>query len=425
MHHQPERRYAGGATSTTNQSPGTPEERRATAGFHYRPCMRIICAPDSFKESMTATVAAAAMARGVRSVHRDAEVVEVPLSDGGEGFVSALATGLDAEVRHLVVPDALGRDTRADWALAGDLAVIEVAQAVGLERIAPADRAVRQSVSTGVGELIGAALDAGARRIVVGLGGSATNDGGAGMLAALGVRFLGGDGAELSPTPAALARLASVDVSGLDPRLGEVAILAACDVSNPLCGPQGASAVFGPQKGASDDDVGFLDGVLDRLATLTAQALDARNPSTRRPEPQHSAVGAGAAGGLGWALMTVLGATMRPGFEVVAETVGLDGLIAGADLVLTAEGSVDSQTLSGKAPAGVIVVAAAHEVPVVVFGGRVAEDVSDLFGAGVRAVIGITPEGTPLATALEQGPANLEAAVGKAITSITGDATQL
>lgn len=398
--------------------------------------MRIVCAPDSFKESMTADEAAAAMARGIRAVQPDAEVIEVPLSDGGEGFVAALASGLDADPRHLTVPDPLGRPTEAAWALAGELAVIEVAQAVGLERIPEAERDIRHASSVGVGRLIAAALDAGARHLIVGLGGSATNDGGAGMLSALGVRFLAADGAELAATPAALARLASVDLAGLDPRLADTRIEAACDVSNPLCGPRGASAIFGPQKGASAQDVAFLDAVLARLAVAMdaaqlsrapAAAPDLAAPDLAAPDPggpdrAHQA-GAGAAGGLGWALLS-LGATMRPGFDVVADAVGLDAALAHADLAFTGEGSVDAQTLSGKAPAGVARLAAAHGVPVVVFGGRIAEDARALLDAGVHRLIGITPEGTPLATALSDGPRNLELAAGKAMTLNPDDTAQ-
>ncbi|WP_342372252.1 glycerate kinase [Propioniciclava soli] len=372
--------------------------------------MKVVCAPDSFKESMTAAHAAAAMAAGVRAARPDTIVVEVPLSDGGEGFVAALAAGLGADLRHLTVPDALGRPTRAAWALAGDLAVIEVAQAVGLESIAPAERDVRQATTVGVGELIGAALDAGARRLVIGLGGSATNDGGAGLLHALGVRFRAADGTKLAPTPAALAHLTSVDTTGLDPRLAEVTLEAACDVTHPLCGPDGASAVFGPQKGADAGDVAFLDGVLARVSAALAPA------EAHRP-------GAGAAGGLGWALLA-LGATVRPGFDVVADAVGLDAALTDADLVLTGEGSVDAQTLAGKAPAGVARLAAAHGVPVVLFGGRLAPDAAALLGAGVHRLVCITPEGTALATALARGPEHLAAAAAEVMSGIAGDAAQ-
>ena len=365
--------------------------------------MRVICAPDSFKESLTAVEAAAAMARGVRAVVPDAVVVEVPLADGGEGFVAALASALGAEVRTIDLPDALGRPSRGSFALAGDLAVLEVAQAVGLGDIAPDERDIMRSSSAGVGHLVRAALDAGARRLVVGLGGSATNDAGAGMLAALGVRFLDADGRPVEPVPADLGRVAAVDASGLDPRLAQVVVEAACDVTAPLCGPSGASAVFGPQKGATPELVPLLDALLGRLARLSGRDAVAALP------------GAGAAGGLGWALLAFCGATTRPGIELVAELTGLDALVTDADLVLTGEGSVDAQTLQGKTPAGVARVAAAHGVPVVVLAGRVAPDADVLLGAGVTALVPITGGVTDLATALREGAANLERATATVV----------
>ena len=365
--------------------------------------MRVICAPDSFKESLSAVEAAAAMARGVRSVVPDADVVEVPLADGGEGFVDALASALGAEVRTIDLPDALGRPSRGRFALLGDLAVLEVAQAVGLGAIAPADRDILRSSSAGVGHLVRAALDAGARRLVVGLGGSATNDAGAGMLATLGVRFLDADGRPVLPVPAELQRATTVDASGLDPRLEDAIVEAACDVTAPLCGPTGASAVFGPQKGATPDLVGVLDALLGRLAVLSGRAAVATLP------------GAGAAGGLGWALLAFCGATTRPGIELVAELTGLDAAVADADLVLTGEGSVDAQTLQGKAPAGVARVAAAHGVPVVILGGRIAPDADVLLQAGVAALVPITQGVTDLPTALREGASNLERATAMVV----------
>ncbi len=360
--------------------------------------MKVVCAPDSFKESMTASEAARAMARGVRRVVPDADVVEIPLSDGGEGFLDALSIALGAERVTVDVPDALGRTSTADLGIAGDLAIIEVAQAVGLEAIRPEDRAVVDSSTAGVGVLIRAALNAGVRRIIVGLGGSATNDGGAGMLAELGVRYVDATGQTVTPTPAGLEHVASIDSSGLDPRLTDVTVEAACDVTNPLCGPRGASAVFGPQKGASPEDVERLDALLHRLA-----ALDNGEAVAERP-------GAGAAGGLGYALMRHLGATMRPGIDLVTDTVGLADAISGADLVLTGEGSVDAQTLDGKTPAGVAAIARTAGMPCVVLAGRVAADADVLLDAGVTALVPILPQVMDLATALRQGPESLERA---------------
>ncbi len=363
--------------------------------------MRVVCAPDSFKHSLSAAQAAAAMARGVRAAHPDADAVEVPMSDGGEGFTDAIADALGARIVGVSVPDALGRGTLGRLAIAGDLAAFEVATAVGLEAIADDDRAVMSADTRGVGLLILAALDAGARRFVIGLGGSATNDGGAGMLAALGVRFLDADGGPVATTPSGLADVRSVDAAGLDPRLAAVRVRVACDVDNPLLGARGASAVFGPQKGATPEQVTRLDGILASLARVAGKTAEADVP------------GAGAAGGLGWAMIAYLGAELTSGIDLVCDTVGLGAIIAGADLVLSGEGSVDSQTLSGKTPAGVAALARAHGVPVVLFGGRVAPDADVLLDQGVSAIVGITPEGTPLAQALAEADVNLERAVAE------------
>ena len=363
--------------------------------------MRIVCAPDSFKHSLTAAEAAAAMARGVRAVWPDAEAVEVPLSDGGEGFTDAIADALGARVVDVPVQDARGRPATGRLALAGDVAAFEMASASGLEAIADDDRDILASDTRGVGQLVRAALDAGATTLVIGLGGSATNDGGAGMLAELGVRFLDAGGRVLATTPAGLADLASVDATGLDPRLVDARVRVACDVDNPLLGDRGASAVFGPQKGATTPElVTRLDATLARLAELSGHAAVADAP------------GAGAAGGLGFALLAFAGAELVPGIELVCDTVGFHDTVAGADLVLSGEGSIDAQTLSGKTPAGVADVAGAQGVPVVLFGGRVAPDADALRADGrVAAIVGITPDGQSLPQALANAAANLERAV--------------
>ncbi|MFT3875374.1 MAG: glycerate kinase [Propioniciclava sp.] len=298
--------------------------------------MRVVCAPDSFKHSLSAAQAAAAMARGVREAHPDAEAVEVPLSDGGEGFTDAIADALGARIVEVGVLDALGRPATGRLALAGDLAAFEVATAVGLEMIADDERAIMAADTRGVGQLILAALDAGARRFVIGLGGSATNDGGAGMLSVLGVRFLDAAGEPVATTPSGLEGVVRVDASGLDARLAGAQVRVACDVDNPLLGVRGASAIFGPQKGATPDLVPHLDGILARLVEVTGTGAVAETP------------GAGAAGGLGWAMLAYLGAQLVPGIRLVCDTVGLAATVAGADLVLSGEGSIDSQTLFGQ-----------------------------------------------------------------------------
>lgn len=367
--------------------------------------MKVVLAPDSFKESMSAAQAVAAMARGVRTVLPDAECVEVPMADGGEGTADALVAALGGQWRTVASTDALGRPIEAAYGLSGGLAVVEVAAAVGIGLVAPAERDVARSSSLGVADLIRDALGAGATRLVVGLGGSATTDGGAGLLAGLGVRWLDADGNALSPTPAGLAALDHADVSGVDPRLAAVAIELACDVTNPLLGTEGAAAVFGPQKGATPGQVPVLDATLARIA----DALVAAGLPDVRDLP-----GSGAAGGLGAAFLA-LGARMRRGVEVVAEAAHLEEAVAGADLVLTGEGSLDRQTLSGKTPSGVADVAARHGVPVIAFAGRLGEGSEELLGRGFAAVVSITTGPCDLATALAQGPANLERAVAMAL----------
>ncbi|MFS0896041.1 glycerate kinase [Mycolicibacterium litorale] len=358
--------------------------------------MRIVLAPDSFKESMTAAQAIAAMRDGVRAALPDAECVGVPMADGGEGTVDAVVDALDGERVTVEVADALGRPVCAGYGYVPSrrLAVIEMAAAAGLELIPPPERDVLRASTFGVGQLIADALDRGATEFLVGLGGSATNDAGAGMLTALGVSLTDAEGAPLPPGGAALADLHRIDVSDLDPRLAGVRIQLACDVTAPLLGPRGASAVFGPQKGAAPADVDRLEAALGRFAEV-ADAAHADTP------------GAGAAGGLGFALLEFLGATSRPGVDVVAETVGLEQALQGAAWVFTGEGGVDAQTLMGKTPYGVAQVAARTGTRVVIFAGRVGDDASVLLDHGVDEIVGITAPGTPLAEALRTGPQSL------------------
>lgn len=371
--------------------------------------MKIVLAPDSFKESVTAAEAASAMARGVRTVVPDAECIEVPMSDGGEGFTEAVAAGIGARVIDVDVHDALGRPARGTIAVGEGIAAFEVASAVGLDMVETGERDIMRSSSRGVGELLLAAVEhvGEGGQVVVGLGGSATNDGGAGMLAALGAQFLDSEDRELEPHPAGLRDLARIDLSGLDPAVRSLRITAACDVTNPLTGERGASAVFGPQKGADADTVRDLDSLLDRLARTAQQATDA-DAGGKGPASAAAAEGAGAAGGLGWSLMAFLGALMEPGVDLVCRTADLAGAVRGADLVLTGEGSVDAQTLDGKTPAGVARVAAAAGVPCVVLAGRVVADADVLLEHGVSALVGIVPGAVDLETALAAGAENLE-----------------
>jgi len=364
--------------------------------------MRVVLAPDSFKESLTAARAAAAMARGVRRVLPDATCIEVPMADGGEGTTEALVAALAGRLVPVPTVDPLGRAVTGVVGVApGGVAVLEVASAVGLGLVPPDERDVLAATSRGVADLVRAALDAGARRLVVGLGGSATNDGGAGLLVGLGARLLDADGRPVDPRPGALGAVAAVDLAGVDPRLHDVRVELACDVTSPLLGPAGASAVYGPQKGASPQDVAELDRALAALA----DALEAAAGRRVRDVP-----GAGAAGGLGAALLA-LGARRRAGVELVADAVGLRGHLLDADLVLTGEGSVDAQTLAGKVPVGVADAAGDAGVPVVVLAGRVDTDAAAaLLARGVVAVVPISSGPVPVAQALRDAEPDLERA---------------
>ncbi|MBS1693963.1 MAG: glycerate kinase [Actinobacteria bacterium] len=368
--------------------------------------MKIVLAPDSFKESMSAGEAVAALRDGVLSVIPDAEWVGVPMADGGEGTVEAVVDALDGDYVSVDAQDALGRPIVAKYGYIADrnLAVIEVAAAAGIELIAPKDRDVLRASSFGVGQLISSALDHGATEFLVGLGGSATNDAGTGMLTALGAVFSDADGNPLPPGGAALGQLSGIDLDGLDPRLDSVRIRLACDVTAPLLGPSGASAVFGPQKGATPADVERLESALARLVTVASAA---------RGEVKSVVPGAGAAGGLGFAFLEFLGAESKPGVEEVAETVGLEEAVRGADWVFTGEGSVDAQTVMGKTPFGVAQVARGSGARVVIFAGRVAPDAEVLLEHGVDRLVAITAEGTPIEQALREGAQSLTRAAAQ------------
>lgn len=365
--------------------------------------LRIVLAPDSFKESMSAPEAVAAMERGVRRVLPDAECVPVPMADGGEGTTDALVAALGGELVEVPTTDPLGRPVTARYGWVADdrLAVVEVAAAVGLHLLAPQERDPMVASSAGVGAVLRDALDRGAHRLLVGLGGSATNDGGAGMLQALGADLRGTDGGALPGGGGALARLATLDLAGLDPRLADVEIEVASDVTNPLLGPEGASAVFGPQKGATPQMVADLDAALARWA-------DALGRATGRDVAE--VPGAGAAGGLGAAFLA-LGGTLSSGIDVVVRAARLEEHLAGADLVLTGEGSLDGQTLRGKTPYGVARAAARHGVPVIAFAGRVGAGAEALYDHGFAALVPIVRGVTDLPTALTDGSENLERAV--------------
>lgn len=357
--------------------------------------MKLVIAPDSFKESLTAPQVASAMARGWRSVYPDAEIRLCPMADGGEGTVEAVLAANGGQRRELPVRGPLGQPVLAHWGwLENGQAVIEMAAASGLHWVPPAQRNACITTSYGTGELILAALDAGARRIILGIGGSATNDAGAGLLQALGVRLLDANGQPLRAGGAALIDLHRIELADLDPRLAGVEIQVAADVDNPLCGPRGASQVFGPQKGASPEQVEQLDRALAHFADVLAAAVG---------QDYRDVPGVGAAGGLGFAARAVLGACFRPGIELVAELSGLAAAMQGADLVITGEGRLDGQSLHGKTPVGVARVARAAGVPVIALAGSLGEGYQQLYAAGIEAAFSLAP-----------GPLSLDQAMAEA-----------
>ncbi len=332
--------------------------------------MRIVVAPQEYKGTLTAREAAEAIAAGVRRALPEAEVDVAPVSDGGAGLVDAMLAASKGRLMHSRVQDPLGREVEAEWALLDDgTAVIEMAAAAGLVLLGQDERDPRVTTTRGVGQLLVATLDASARRIIVGVGGSATNDGGAGMAAALGVRFLGADARDLPPGGAALARLESIDASAIDPRVRETRVIAATDVTNPLCGPEGASLVYSPQKGATQEVARELDAALRRYGGIVKRDVGVSVADVP---------GAGAAGGLGAGLIAFLRAEVRSGFEIVAEVTGLRERIAAADLVITGEGCLDGQTAYGKAVSGVAGMAREAGVPVIAVPGALGEGWEDM-----------------------------------------------
>lgn len=365
--------------------------------------MKILIAPDSFKESLSALEAANAIEAGFREIFPDAHYVKLPVADGGEGTVEALVAAAGGRIVRLPATGPLGEPVTAFYGLTDDgaSAVIEMAAASGLELVPAAERDPMRATSRGTGELIRAALDQGARSFILGVGGSASNDGGAGMLQALGVALLDAQGAALSPGGAALAGLDRLDVSGLDARLKDCVFEVACDVSNPLVGPTGASAVFGPQKGATPAMVRQLDANLRHYADVIARDLGCAVADVP---------GAGAGGGIAAAMLVFLNARLRPGSEIVADAVGLDAAVRHADLVLTGEGRIDAQSVNGKTPIGVARVARRHGKPVIAIGGSLADDAGAVHAHGIAATFSSVRKAGTVAEALAGAQANLQSA---------------
>lgn len=370
--------------------------------------MRIILAPDSMKGSLSASQAVLSMERGVRNVFPDAVVIGLPLSDGGEGLVESLATATAGLVIRKQVTGPLGEPVSAFYGLLGDgnTVVIEMAAASGLTLVPEEKRNPLITTTYGTGELIREALDRQCSRIIVGIGGSATNDGGAGMAQALGVKLLDNQGHSLGPGGAELARLDKIDISGIDPRLRTTEILVACDVDNPLTGPRGSSRVYGPQKGATPDMVEQLDRALAHYARTICRDL--------YTDVEHIP-GAGAAGGLGAGLMAFLKGRLVPGINLVLDTIGIDRYLPGCSLIITAEGKLDTQSLSGKVPVGLARRAAKYRVPVLALAGTVSGDTSLFRREGITACFSITDGPMPLQEAMQRSSELVETTVTEAL----------
>ncbi|HFQ5345093.1 TPA: glycerate kinase [Vibrio vulnificus] len=363
--------------------------------------MKIIIAPDSYKESLTAMDVAIAIEKGFKQVLPDAHYVKLPMADGGEGTVQSMVDATGGTIIAHTVTGPLGQRVDGFFGLLGEgkIAVIEMAAASGLHLVSPELRNPLITTTLGTGELIKAALDHGVEHIIVGIGGSATNDGGIGMAQALGIKLLDAHGNALGYGGGELAKLATIDCSQLDPRLAQVRLEVACDVDNPLCGIKGASAVFGPQKGATPAMVTILDKNLAHYAAIIKQQLgvDVRDMA-----------GAGAAGGMGAALLGLLNAELRPGIEIVMDAVRLDEIVADADLVITGEGRIDSQTIHGKTPIGVARTAKKHGLPVIGIAGCLSADCGVVHEHGLDAVFAVVNRSVDLPTALAEAAENVE-----------------
>ncbi|MEF3020019.1 glycerate kinase [Vibrio mimicus] len=362
--------------------------------------MKVVIAPDSFKESLTAKQVCDAIQAGLARVWNDAKFVAIPVADGGEGTVQSLVDATQGRIVEVKVMGPQGKRVEAFYGMLGDnqTAVIEMAAASGLHHVPPAQRDPKLTTSFGTGELIHHALDQGVTKLIIGLGGSATNDGGVGMLAALGARFTNADGEPIQLTGGGLRELANIDLSDFDPRLQHCDLLVACDVNNPLCGDKGASAVFGPQKGATPDDVRLLDGALQQFGLLTEKVTG---------KAVLQSAGAGAAGGMGAALLAYTHATLRPGIEIVLDTVQLAHQVSDADLVITGEGRIDSQTVHGKTPMGVAKMAKRFDVPVIALSGCTGENYQAVYQCGIDAVFAAVPRAMTLEDALKESDFNL------------------
>ncbi|MFA3777128.1 glycerate kinase [Yersinia sp. 1652 StPb PI] len=362
--------------------------------------MKIVIAPDSYKESLSALDVAVQIEAGFRTQFPDAQYIKLPVADGGEGTVEAMVAATTGRIIQVNVTGPLGDEVAAFYGISGDekSAFIEMAAASGLELVPPELRNPLKTTSYGTGELICNALDQGVKHIIIGIGGSATNDGGAGMVQALGVKLLDKQGKQIGFGGGKLAELDVIDISGLDPRIKQCQIDVACDVTNPLTGSEGASAIFGRQKGATPEMVSQLDDGLQHYAGIIKRYLDIDVDQVE---------GAGAAGGLGAALLAFCGATLSPGIDIVTDALGLDALVRDATFVITGEGRIDSQTIHGKVPIGVARVAKRYNKPVIGIAGSLTDDVDVVYEHGLDAVFSVIYSICTLEQALDNAAANV------------------
>ncbi|GAA0469754.1 glycerate kinase [Tatumella punctata] len=363
--------------------------------------MTFVLAPDSFKESMTAKEVCIAMERGLRRVFPEARYIHVPMADGGEGTTRSLVDATCGALHSVTVTGPSGSPAEAIFGISGDgtVGIIEMSSASGIQHTAPDNRNPLLATSYGTGQLVTACLNKGVRQIILGLGGSATNDGGAGMAEALGVRFYGPHHRQLSRGGGALGDLQRIDISGLDPRLNGVKFLVACDVTSPLCGDQGASVVFGPQKGATPPMVRQLDDNLAHYAQIICQQLG-KNVADQP--------GAGAAGGLGAGLLAFTDCELKNGVEIILSYTRLKQHLTGADYCFTGEGRMDAQTMFGKTPLGVARLAKAAGVPVIAIAGSMGSGTEPLYRQGIDAIFGIIPHADSIDNLLRSGTVNIQ-----------------
>lgn len=368
--------------------------------------MQIIVAPDSFKGSASATEVAHYIEKGIYEVDPTAKVIKIPIADGGEGTVEAIVTGAKGSYKHALVKGPLGEKIQATYGLLeGDVAVIEMAAASGIT-IIPKEKLNPMITTTyGTGQLIKAALDEGVRKIILGIGGSVTNDGGVGMAQALGASFKNQIGEEVGFGGGSLKDIHYIDISGLDPRIKEVEFIVACDVINPLCGEQGASAIYGPQKGAGPDEVRELDEGLRHYAQCILRDLG---------KDIVDIPGTGAAGGLGAGLLVFCNATLKSGIQTVLDVVNIEQYLSETDLIITGEGRIDGQSIYGKVPVGIAQVAANYNIPVIVIAGSIGDDASKVYDYGISAL-----------TTIVEGPISLDEAMEKAPELIRNATTRI